>query len=132
MITLVKIAAVGLIGAIASLQIKKHSPDLAVLTAISAGIIILVFIADYLYGVVDYLKEFFSDTGMDASILKLIVKVIVVAYAVEFASSSVKDLGESSLSEKILLAGKIIILSFSLPVIKSVFDLIVSLIKGGL
>lgn len=132
MITLVKIAAVGLIGAIASLQIKKHSPDLAVLTAISAGIIILVFIADYLYGVVDYLKEFFSDTGTDASILKLIVKVIVVAYAVEFASSSVKDLGESSLSEKILLAGKIIILSFSLPVIKSVFDLIVSLIKGGL
>ena len=132
MITLVKIAAVGLIGAIASLQIKKHSPDLAVLTAISAGIIILVFIADYLYGVVDYLKEFFSDTGTDAGILKLIVKVIVVAYAVEFASSSVKDLGESSLSEKILLAGKIIILSFSLPVIKSVFDLIVSLIKGGL
>ena len=132
MITLVKIAAVGLIGAIASLQIKKHSPDLAVLTAISAGIIILVFIADYLYGVVDYLKEFFSDTGTDASILKLIVKVIVVAYAVEFASSSVKDLGESSLSEKILLAGKIIILSFSLPFIKSVFDLIVSLIKGGL
>ncbi len=132
MITLVKIAAVGLIGAIASLQIKKHSSDLAVLTAISAGIIILVFIADYLYGVVDYLKEFFSDTGTDASILKLIIKVIVVAYAVEFASSSVKDLGESSLSEKILLAGKIIILSFSLPVIKSVFDLIVSLIKGGL
>ena len=132
MITLVKIAAVGLIGAIASLQIKKHSPDLAVLTAISAGIIILVFIADYLYGVVDYLKEFFSDTETDASILKLIIKVIVVAYAVEFASSSVKDLGESSLSEKILLAGKIIILSFSLPVIKSVFDLIVSLIKGGL
>ena len=132
MITLVKIVAVGIIGAIASLQIKKYAPDLAVLTSVAAGIIILVFIADYLYGVVDYFKEFFSSGGGDAGILKLIVKVLVVAYAVEFASSSVKDLGETSLSEKILLGGKILILSFSLPVIKNILDLITSLIKGGL
>ena len=132
MITLVKIVAVGIIGAIASLQIKKYAPDLAVLTSVAAGIIILVFIADYLYGVIDYLKEFFSTGLGDSSIPKLIIKVLVVGYAVEFASSAVKDLGETSLSEKILLGGKIIILSMALPVIKNVFDLISSLIKGGL
>ena len=132
MITLVKIVAVGIIGAIASLQIKKDGPDLAVLTSVAAGIIILVFIADYLYGVIDYFKEFFSTGLGDSSIPKLIIKVLVVGYAVEFASSAVKDLGETSLSEKILLGGKIIILSMALPVIKNVFDLISSLIKGGL
>ena len=132
MITLVKIVAVGIIGAIASLQIKKYAPDLAVLTSVAAGIIILVFIADYLYGVIDYFKEFFSTGLGDSSIPKLIIKVLVVGYAVEFASSAVKDLGETSLCEKILLGGKIIILSMALPVIKNVFDLISSLIKGGL
>lgn len=132
MTTLIKISAIGLIAAISCLYLKKFSPDVAILIAIAAGILIIASVTDYLFGVLQYLKDFFRFSGADSSVLKLVLKVIFVAYAVEFVASSIKDLGENSLSEKVVLAGKIIVLSLSLPVIKSVLETIVSLIKVNL
>ena len=51
-------------------------------------------------------------------------KVIGVSYMCEFMSAVCKDAGESSIAVKIDVAGKLVILSASLPVFKELIDLI--------
>lgn len=127
---IVKIILVALICALISLYLKKYTPETAVLATIAGGLIIFFLIADYLFDIADYMRDFFSTSGIDSELLKIIIKVTVVAYVIEFAAGAVRDLGENSLSEKVILAGKIAVLALSFPIIKSLFSIIVNIVNG--
>ena len=126
---LVKIAAVAVITAVITVYLKRYSPETAIFASIAGGLLILFIIADYLFGVIGSVQDFFYSTGIDGEIIKIVVKVIAVAYLVEFTASVVKDLGESSLADKVLLAGKIVVLVLALPIIKSLFGLIAEIVN---
>ncbi len=122
---IIKIIIIAIICAIISLYLKKYNPEIAIISTIAGGLLVIFFIADYIFGVVAEMRSFFNASGLDSELIKLIIKVAIIAYLVEFAAGTVRDLGEISLSEKILLAGKIAILTMSFPIIKSLFTLIV-------
>ncbi|MBP5308165.1 MAG: hypothetical protein J6Z34_03405 [Clostridia bacterium] len=126
----IKIAVVAVIASVVSLYLKKYSPETATLAAIAGGLIIIFLIADYAFGVALYVRSFFSETQIDSVLVKTVFKVTAVAYLTEFSAGTVRDLGEAGLSEKVLLAGKIAVLSMSLPVIGSLFSLIVRIVNG--
>ena len=59
-------------------------------------------------------------------VLKVLLKIIGVGYITEFASGILNDLGGGTISDKVVLGGKIAIVILSLPIIQ---DLLL-LIKG--
>ena len=126
---IIKICAVAVLTAIIGLYLKKYTPETAILAAVAGGLIIIFLISDYLFETINYLQSFFTDTGMDSQLIKIVLKVTVVAYLIEFTAGMVKDLGETSLSEKVLLCGKIVILTMALPIVRSLFELISELVR---
>ena len=58
----------------------------------------------------------------------LVIKIIGVGYLVEFGASICSDSGNSSIAEKIILGGKIIIFTMAIPIITSLFEIIMSLL----
>ena len=65
--------------------------------------------------------------GVDLSYLGIIIKVVSIAYLSEYASAVLEDAGESAIAKKVELAGKIIIFFMALPIIESLFKLIIAL-----
>ncbi len=126
---IVKIILAALITAIITLYLKKYNPELSLLASVAGGLIVIFLTADYIFGIAEYVKEFFSASGIDSDLLKIVIKITVLAYIIEFAAGTVRDFGESGLAEKVILAGKIIILSMSFPIIQSLFSLITRLIN---
>lgn len=126
---IIKISAIAFVTAVITIYLKKYSPETGIFASIAGGIIILFLIIDYLYGVVDKFELFFIDTGLQPEVIKILFKVILVAYLVEFTAGVVRDLGEQGLSDKVLLAGKIVVLVISLPIVKSLFALITEIIS---
>jgi stage III sporulation protein AD len=127
---IVKIVSIAIIAAIFCIYLKKYSPDIAVFVSISAGVIILFLLGDYLLDFANFFKDFFLQSGMDSELLKIIVKITVIAYLVEFSAQLVSDLGENGLSGKIMLSGKILILVMALPIVTNLFELIKSVVGG--
>ena len=127
---IVKIVIVAVIVATISLYLKKYTPETAILASIAGGLIIISLIVEHIFGVTEILGEMFTGANIEPEIIKIIVKVTFLAYLVEFAAGAVKDLGENSLSEKVLLAGKIAVLSLSLPIIRSLLELVRGLLVG--
>lgn len=109
--------------------IRKSHPELAILLSIAAGLLILLNVMGYMTEAFSFLKNLTELTAIDGVLFKLILKITVVAYIVEFAASFIKDLNENSLAEKVVLAGKIIILVMSLPIINSLVSLISELVN---
>ena len=73
-------------------------------------------------------KFLLEKTGLNTGIFTNVLKVIGVGYLVEFAGDICNDAGVGSISQKILLAGKILIIIMCLPVIKNLIDIILEFI----
>lgn len=124
-----KICAVALITAICAFVLKSHKSELTPLVLTAGGIILALCAFDYLSESLSFIKEFTEQTNVDGEIVRIIFKAVGVGYLVELTASSVKDLGFESVSDKLILCGKIIIFVMSVPVLKALFTVITSLIN---
>ena len=57
-----------------------------------------------------------------------LLKIVGVGYLIEFSASVCIDSGNSSIADKVVLAGKILIFSMSLPIINNLFNLVMEFI----
>ena len=55
---------------------------------------------------------------------KIIVKIVAIGYLVEFSAGVIEDFGSKSIADKLILAGKVIIFAVSVPIIRSMLELI--------
>lgn len=125
---LFKIIAVGLITCFATMIIKPVRSDFAVFIALAGGLIIIILIVGYLTGITNAFNTIIASTGLDSSLYKLLLKIIGVAYLLEFTSSICSDTGNSSLGDKILLGGKIVLTVMALPIVMSILEIVTGLL----
>lgn len=123
-----KILAIALLTCVATLVVKQVKPDFASIVAIAGGVIILLMLIDYLEQIVGVFQTIVEKTNLSPSILSTILKIIGVGYLTEFTSNICTDSGSSSLAGKVLLAGKIIILVMSLPILTNIIDIVVGIL----
>lgn len=125
---IVKIVCVGVVTTIAYLLVKQVKSEFAIFVALTGGIILIMLIVAQVSSVVEYFNELVQKTGIDKTIYFTILKIIGVGYLVEFAANICTDSGVSSIGNKIILGGKIVILCLALPIITSLIDLIISIL----
>ncbi|MBE5730565.1 MAG: stage III sporulation protein AD [Clostridiales bacterium] len=126
---ILKIAAVGIITAFCSLTIKESKSNLGITVGIAGGCIIMLMIVDYFAEIFAVITSLIEGAGISSNILKIVIKIIGIGYITEFAAGIIEDAGNSSVAEKIVIAGKVIILVVSLPIITALFDLVAELVK---
>ncbi len=123
-----KIVAVALIGCIATIVVKPVRSDYAVLIALASGVIILAMLVNYLTSVFDALKLIINTTGISGNLYSLLIKIVGIGYLIEFTAGICADTGNSSLGDKVLLGGKIIILVMAMPIVTSILQIIMELL----
>ncbi len=114
---IIQVSIIALSTVILATSIKGLRPEIAILLSISACITIVVFLTGYLAEIIDLLKEIANDINLDISFAGIILKIIAVAYICEFSASVCRDSGETAIASKVELAGKILILYLSTPII---------------
>lgn len=124
---IIKIAAIGVITAFCAIALRETKSEAAIAVVITGSILIFLSVVDYFTSAITAIKEIVDKAGIPPSVLSSVLKVIAIAYIADFAAGVVEDCGYKSVGDKIVLAGKIIILSLSIPIVVSLFNLI-----GGL
>ena len=108
--------------------IRRERPEIAVLLAIAATGLILSALLKNIYQVVTVFESLALKSQFNLEYLKLIVKIVGLAYLAGFAAQICKDAGEGSMAAKIELAGKIFILSLGIPIMVGLLDLILKIL----
>ncbi|MCM1545571.1 MAG: hypothetical protein NC033_00900 [Clostridiales bacterium] len=124
-----QLCAVAVITAVCAFILKSQNSDLVPLCITAGGIMLVLCGFDYLSESLKFIKQFSEQTNIDKSVLRIIFKVVGVGYLIELTASSVKDLGFESVADKLVLCGKIIIFVMSVPILQSLFGVIVKLIQ---
>ena len=126
---LFQLCAVAVITAVCAFILKSHKSDLVPLCVTAGGILIALTAFDYLSESLDFIRRFTEQTNIDKSVIKIIFKAVGIGYIIELTASSVKDLGFESIADKLILCGKLLIFVMSVPILQSLFDVIIKLIK---
>ena len=123
-----KIAAIGLITAFCVLILREAKSELSVVVALAGGIVVILSVINYFSDVFSVISDIAKRAGLATSVVTLLFKVIAIGYITEFSSSIIDDMGLPSLSDKVTLAGKLIIVAVSLPIVVQLFNFIAGLL----
>ena len=121
---MVNVVLIGLVAVFAVLLMKVGKPEFAMAVSLAACVLILLFAGGTLTSVIGELKKMFSYITLPDGYLKILFKILGVAYLAEFGSALCKDAGQSAVSGQIELVGKLTILAISMPVVTSLFETI--------
>ena len=124
----VTIIGVGLIALVISMVLKQYKPDMSIYISLIAGCIIMFMVIDKLGNIVQLLKTVASKIEINNGFLDILLKITGIAILSEIAISLCKDAGESSLANKIEIGTKVIIISFSIPIISSLLELVIKIL----
>lgn len=124
---ILKIVGIGIVTCISSILVKQIKPEFNILIIICGCVLILLCIINGLNTVFKGFSGISKLLKIDNEMLKTIIKIIGVGYIVEFGASICNDSGHTAVAEKIVLAGKISILAMCIPIISSLFKILLEL-----
>jgi len=125
---IVNIALIGIVAGVLVVTIRQKQPELAMQVSLIAGIVIFIYVLDYLVVAVDYLRDIVNRYNIPYESIAIVLKIVGIAYTCEFAVQVLKDTGENSLAAKVEIAGRVFIIVLSLPVITSFLTLVLGML----
>ena len=123
-----KIIVLGIILSVLTVLLKNIKPEYSLICVIVGSIILVMYILSGVQSIFEYFKTIVERTGVDNVMFSTLLKIIGVGYLIEFSASICNDSGNSSIADKLVLAGKILIFSMSLPIITNLFNMVLELI----
>ena len=124
-----RIVAVGVLTAVAAYLVRDSRSDVAVAVAIAGGVIIITMLIDYFTGIFSFFDELVNKTGVDRGVIKTLLKIVGIGYVAELAAGVCEESGAKSVGDKIILGGKLIIFTLTIPVLRFLLDIIGSLMS---
>ncbi|AFK86939.1 MULTISPECIES: stage III sporulation protein AD [Thermoanaerobacterium] len=125
---IIQIVAIGIICVIILSLFRENFEDVAIIISLSASILIFFIIIPKISNIITVLNTIADKSGINSIYVKTILKIIGVAYIAELGVQISNDADEKNIATKIELAGKIIIIFLSLPIIIALVDTIVSIL----
>ncbi len=125
---IIKVIGFGIFATILCVILKEERKEFALLIAIIAGISILIFTMTKMSQVLDMLYNLTEKSGINSDFLVILLKVIGIAYIVEFGKNICIDSGQSAIATKLEIAGKVSVVVISLPIFSSLISLITNLV----
>lgn len=102
--------------------IRQYRPDIAVVLAIAAGVILFAYMASDLAETISELSELMngiSDFGNEAG---MVIRALGICLAAQLVSDICRDAGQLTIASRVELGGKIAALMLILPIFVRILE----------
>lgn len=123
-----KVVGFAIISVVLIVLLKEEKKEMALLLTIVSGICILLFALSKITPIIDMLNTLIDSSGINKDFLVIILKITGIAYLVEFGKNICIDAQQSAIATKLEIAGKVIIVSLSLPLIATLVNVLTGLV----
>ena len=123
-----KVAVIALVSAYCALTVKEHRPEIALIIGLVGGVVILLAVIDYYSDLMVDLVSMIESVGIKSSVVKYLIKIVSVGLITDFVYSTVEESGQKALAEKLAFAGKIVVLTMTIPIIKYAIEVVGSML----
>lgn len=124
----IQIVAFALMSTFIIILLKQYKSEYALLASILACGIIIFFGITKLEVIINLLNELITKIGLNKEFFEILIKITGIAYLIDFGSNICKDVGESAIASKVDFAGKVIIVTMSLPILTTLLETVTEVI----
>lgn len=118
---IIRLSAAIIAVSVMTLLLKKYTPAIALVLALGMGVLVILSLIPQLKSIISLVEDIGGMTGED-SYASILFKIIGIAYVAQFAADLCTDAGESSLASRAVLAGKIFIVFYGMPIVAGLVD----------
>lgn len=119
-----------IIAAVLSVMLKKYNPEISMLVAVGAGVVVFALILSKISPALNQVSNLLTRAGMPVEYGGILLKSLGICFLCQFSSDACKDAGQSALASKVELAGKLMIVLIALPMIEDITQTAVGIIGG--
>ena len=123
-----KITAFAVCGAVLSLVLKEYRPSIAVCLGILCALLLFFEVLGQINYIFTSVNTIASGLSVNREYMETIIKIIGVSCISRFGTEICRDAGQNAIAANLELAGKIIIVALSLPLLISVINLILGVL----
>lgn len=126
---MIKIVIIAIICIFISSCLKTYNAEVSNIVSICGGIIIFLLCVDELKEIIIYFTNLYSLSNINFDFIPIILKIIGVGYLTEFTADIAEDFNNKIIASKVILGGKVTICIMSLPILKELLALLLSLLS---
>lgn len=119
-----QLVGIAFITAVAALILKGTKPELAFAVTVAGSIILLLYTFELFRDSITIFGKIAEHTGIQSSMVKIILKMVGIGYLVEFSAGIRNDFGQNSVADKLVFCGKVVVLILAIPILESVLALV--------
>lgn len=122
MAEIIRVGAIGIVGALLAVQFKAHRPEYGILIGLGISLLIFGFSLRQMGAVMEQFDLLQDYLGSAKGYLFLLVKVIGITYICEFSAGVCRDAGFGAASDQIGILGKLSVVFAGLPVLFALIE----------
>jgi len=117
-----KIVAIGILACVMGVAVKKENPVGTLLVSLAAAAVILLFTMKVLEPVKAFLDQLSDAAGLSPAILSPLYKTLAIAILTKTTAEACEDAKEKAFGIYVEVAGAVLALYVSLPLLSAVFS----------
>ena len=105
----------------------RQRPEISILLASAGGIIIMTSVMPYISDLFGNINAMAQSAGIDSDYIIIMFKVTGISAITVICAAICRDSGQSGMAAKVEIAGRIMVITAALPVIRHLFRIISSI-----
>lgn len=122
-----RVAGFAVMAALLAMTLRAAHERAGAAVAIAAGLMLAVAAVEKLSPVAGLLEELSRKAGVGKDTVGLLIRLVGMAYLTEFSFQICRDAGEEGIGAKAALCGKALILLETLPLLREIGEMALSL-----
>jgi len=119
---------IGMATALGVLLLRQAKPELAVVVGLVGTILIFMMVVTGLTKIISSINGIVNQTGLAIQLFANILKIVGIGYLCEIASSICQEAGAKTVSDMVILGGKVIIMVLAIPIIQALVDVVLGVL----
>lgn len=124
---IIKVGILGVAAVLLAIPLRKDKQEYSMFISMAVCICIFIYIITKVEIVLEFIQKLEGLVAIDTAYIGLVIKMVGITYAAEFAVNVCKDAGFGAIAGQIENFAKMSILVVSLPVLLALIDTIGSL-----
>lgn len=119
---MLKIGIIAIMAVFLGLMFKGRHGEYVLLISIATAILIFSLSLGKMESVIGVMRQLQETVHLDDTYLDILLKMVGITYVAEFTSGICKDAGYNNIAGQVEMAGKLMVLTISVPVLTSLLD----------
>lgn len=121
---ILKIALIGVGGAILAVVVRQFQKEYSTFVLLAVCLFLMAYLTSNVSVVADFVRELSDKIQISDAYIRILFKLLAIAFICQIASNICQDLGYQSISFQVEIVGKLSIFILSIPIIQSLLETI--------